>query len=49
VVFNTSQIGRAHLWSDKHLLNAYWISDELGEALIASGYTGLRLTKFEAV
>jgi len=45
-----AQIGRAHLWSDKHLLGVgYWISDQLGEALFASGYTGLRLGKVETV
>jgi hypothetical protein len=51
LVFNKAQIGRAHLWSEKHLLagHGYWISDELGEALCASGYTGLRLSKVEAV
>ncbi len=49
LVFNKAQIGRAHLWSDKHLSAGYWISDELGEALCASGYTGLCLSKVEAV
>jgi Immunity protein family (Imm11) len=50
LVFNKAQIGRAHLWSDKHLLGVgYWISDELGEALSASGYTGLRLSKVETI
>ena len=33
LVFNKAQIGRAHLWFDKHLSAGYWISDELGEAL----------------
>jgi Immunity protein family (Imm11) len=51
LVFNKAQIGRAHLWSEKHLVSGhgYWISDELGEALCASGYTGLRLSKVETV
>jgi type IV secretory pathway protease TraF len=48
-VYSLSQIGGAHLWSDKHVGGgSYFISDQLANALLEAGLTGLRLAESRA-
>lgn len=52
LVFNAEAIGGAHLWVDKHIDgHVAWLSDFLGERLLAEKLTGLRLqeSKVETV
>jgi hypothetical protein len=41
LVFNLRQIGRSHLWRDKHLKQGPFISETLAAAFRESGMTGL--------
>jgi hypothetical protein len=45
-VFSLAKIGRLHLWVDKYLSsgNGPWISDELAQAIIDAGMTGLKIS-----
>ena len=45
LVFNLDQIGNHHLWHDKHVYNGRMISDELYNALIQQGISGLVFNK----
>jgi len=46
MVFNRAQIGDAHIWCDKHLLNGGpFISDAFAKARKSTGMTGLRLSE----
>jgi hypothetical protein len=51
LVFNLHQIGRSHLWRDKHLKQGPFLSEALATALRESGMTGLSFegSGFEAV
>ncbi len=41
LVFNLRQIGKHHIWHDKHVLKGLYVSDALHDALIEAGITGL--------
>ena len=45
LVFNLDQIGNHHLWHDKHVHNGRMISDELHDAMIEQGISGLVFNK----
>lgn len=50
LVFNRAQIGNVHIWQDKHLSGGgTFISDELAEAALAAGFTGIKPSQGEAV
>lgn len=50
IVFSTYKIGRAHIWCDKHLSGgSVFISDELAEAILTAGLTGVDPTRGESV
>lgn len=40
LVFNSAQIGAAHLWIDKHLTSGVWVSDDFHAAYAAAELTG---------
>lgn len=45
LVFSLTQIGGAHVWHDKHMSSGEIISDQLANAILAAGMTGLRLSE----
>lgn len=45
LVFNSAQVGAAHMWCDKHLSGGTFISDRLAGELKALGLTGIRLSE----
>lgn len=50
IVFSNAQIGDKHAWGDKFLpLSGPFLSDALGEALIAESFSGIAIPKGEAV
>lgn len=50
LVFNNAQVGGKHAWSDMFLpLVAPYLSDALAEALIEENFTGIAISKGEAV
>lgn len=49
LVFNNSQIGDKHAWSDMFLIYGPYFSDALGAALEVENLTGILLQKEEAV
>jgi hypothetical protein len=50
IVFNNAQVGGRHAWSDMFLpLVAPYLSDALAEALIEESFTGISISKGEAV
>ena len=50
-VFNSAKIGKCHLWRDKYILGCAmpWMSDALGEAMIAAKLTGVKPQHQETV
>lgn len=48
LVFDRSKCAGTHLWRDKHLISAPFVSDELAEALSWGSITGLNLIPHES-
>lgn len=45
LVFNMDQIGNHHLWHDKHISDGTYASEELYQAMVKAGITGLVFNK----
>lgn len=48
-VFNKNQIGNHHIWWDKYIYKGLYVSDELRNALVEAGVTGLLFTEQPSV